>query len=307
MTLYKDVLSLKKINLHFNKPNFRFQKLNFKTLFLRNPKKLIYPALIALFAILFFVSGGILADYFVESQQQQSQMEELSDIVEQIQQQMQEQIDTNDGTSAPLSVYVQVTNPETGDKINVLREYAKIYAMNPDVAGWIKIPGTRVNYPVMQTPGRTDFYLKRDFNKVSGRHGSIYACEDANLSEPSDNITIYGHRMADGTMFADLHNYRDKAFFDQYPLVQFDTLTEHHTYQICYIFVMSASEESAFAYHTFVDGTELEFNYFVSKCKELALYDTGAEVVYGDKLITLSTCDHDIDNGRLVVVARRLY
>lgn len=283
------------------------KKIDFKNLNFHKLRKFIYPSLIAVFVIIFLVSGGILADYYVESQEQQQQYEELAGIVEQVQQEMLEPPVAEDGTVVPVAPYVEVIDPNTGEKTTVLREYAKIFSMNSDVAGWIKIPGTRVNYPVMHTPGRTDFYLKRDFNKVSSRHGSIYACEDADLTEPSDNVTIYGHRMADGTMFADLHNYRDKAFFDQYPLIQFDTLTEHHTYQICYIFVMSASAESTFAYHTFVDGTELEFNYFVAKCKELALYDTGAELVYGDKLITLSTCDHDIDNGRLVVVARRLY
>lgn len=280
--------------------------LNLKKLDPDKRRKLLFWSMIAVFVIIFVVSGSILADYFIDSQQQQTQMEELSDLVAQVQQEMQAAANGTDANGNPLSPYVEVVNPDTGDKVTILREYAKIYSMNTDVVGWIKIEGTRVNYPVLQTPRQENYYLKRNFYEEESRHGSIYAAEAAKLDVPSDNVTIYGHRMADGTMFADLHNYRKKEFFDQYPLIQFDTLTEHHTYQICYIFVLSVTEESAFAYHTFVDGTESEFNNYIAQCKQRALYDTGAEPVYGDKLITLSTCDHDIKDGRLVVVARRI-
>ena len=273
---------------------------------MKKTRKFLYPALIVLFVIMFLVSGGILADYFLDSRQQQTQMDELSDIVGQIQQEIQAELDAGGEDGAPLSPYTEVIDPNTGEKVTVLREYAKIYTLNTDLVGWIKIEGTRIDYPVLQQPRVENYYLKRDFYGRDSRHGSIYAAEQAQLDLPSDNVTLYGHRMADGTMFADLHNYRNKDFFDQHPLVQFDTLTEHHTYQICYTFVMSATEESAFAYHTFVNGNEEEFNAFVAECKKLALYDTGAELVYGDKLITLSTCDHDITDGRLVVVARRI-
>lgn len=295
LILFKDVLTLKKFNFKRKQP-VSGKRRNF-----------LFPVLIAVFAIIFLVSGGILADYFMDSQQQQSQMEELNDIVEQVQQEMQAAADNAAGTPGePLTTYTEVVDPDTGEKITLLREYAKLYTMNTDLVGWIKIDGTHVNNPVMQTPQTENFYLKRDFYGKESRHGSIYVAERARLDIPSDNVIIYGHRMADGTMFADLHNYREKTFFDEHPLIKFDTLTEHHTYQICYIFIMSASEDKAFAYHTFTDGNEAEFNAYVATCKQMSLYDTGAEPVYGDKLITLSTCDHNIKDGRLVVVARRI-
>ena len=68
----------------------------------------------------------------------------------------------------------------------------------------------------------------------------------------------------------------------------------------------TAGLETDFAYHTFVNGDMESFSEYVAKCKELSLYDTGVSASYGDKLITLSTCEHTIDSGRFVVVAKRI-
>ena len=270
-------------------------------------KKYLRPALLTIFASVFLISAAALIDYFIDSKKQQSQYNELSGLVDKIQQDMNAASGNGSNTSVePLSRYVEVTDPNTGETFMALREYAEIYNMNSDMAGWIKIEGTNINYPVMHTPDRANYYLKRDFYKNSSRHGSIYAAETANLTMPSDNITLYGHKMADSTMFASLHKYQDKAFFEEHPLIQFDTITERHTYQICYVFIISAAPDTDFPYHIFVDGTEEEFLDFVANCKARSLYDTGSEIVYGDKLITLSTCEHNVNNGRLVVVARRI-
>ena len=89
--------------------------------------------------------------------------------------------------------------------------------------------------------------------------------------------------------------------------VYFDTLSEYHTYEIFAVFQTEANHVGSFNYHLFDDAAnEEEFNAFVSKCKEISYYDTGITPQFGDKLITLSTCDRSIEDGRLVVVARRV-
>jgi hypothetical protein len=131
--------------------------------------------------------------------------------------------------------------------------------------------------------------------------------EKCDVWEPSDNVTIYGHNMLNGTMFADLHDYEEKSFWKNNKLVYFDTLYEYHTYEIFAVFIVSGYLDQGFNYHTFDDAANAaEFDEFVATCKELALYDTGITPKYGEKLITLSTCDKSIENGRLVVVARRI-
>ena len=285
----------------------------------------LYYILIGLLSAIFLMCVGLLADYYIQSAKQQAQYDELSSIVQQAQQAQQNQQnqqnpnqnDSNSGNTqssgnsegavqTPVPVYTTVVNPKTQQEMEVLTEYAPIYNLNPDVVGWIQIDGTKINYPVMQTPEWVNYYLTRDFNGNNAKHGAIYVNETASITTPSDNVTIYGHKMKDGTMFAALHDYKKKSFFEEHPYITFDTIFEHHQYQILAVFITTANLPDSFNYHLFVDGDENAFLEYVATCKELALYDTGVDAVYGDKLITLSTCEHTIDDGRLVVVAKRI-
>lgn len=190
---------------------------------------------------------------------------------------------------------------------SVLLEYQAMYALNSDMVGWIQIPNTAINYPVVQTPDSPNFYLRRNFYKESATCGTIYAREACDVNLPSDNVTLYGHNMRNGTMFADLHKYKDKSFWEDNRYIYFDTLTEYRTYEIFAIFVTTADLTKGFTYHIYdTFETEADFNKYVSTCKNMDLYETGVTPVYGEKLLTLSTCDKTIDDGRLVVVARRV-
>lgn len=276
-------------------------------------RKIVFHVLIVIFTAVFLVSTGFLVDYFIKSRKQKSQYDDLSSLVQQVQQQQQQKPDTNAGaesngnqgnkTDGPK--YVDATDT-MGRPIKILREYAAVYEKNNDMVGWIRIEGTKIDYPVMQSKEWVNFYLTRNFFKETSKHGAIYLDEMADMRIPSDNLTIYGHRMADGSMFATLHDYKSKKFYDEHSVVIFDTLSEHHTYKIFSVFITTATLEDGFPYHEFVDGTEEEFSAYVAKCKELSLYDTGVDVACGDKLITLSTCEHAIEDGRLVVVAKRI-
>jgi sortase B len=191
---------------------------------------------------------------------------------------------------------------------DILFEYRAFYELNSDMVGWIKIEGTNVNYPVMQTPNQRDFYLRRDFEKKDATCGSIYAREECDINRPSDNVVLYGHNMGNGTMFGDLHKYKDKSFWENNKYVFFDTLTEYHTYEIFAVFTTSADMGQGFSYHLFNDTNDAaKFDKFVNTCLKLSFYDTDIQPKYGEKLLTLSTCNKSDDyNGRLVVVCRRL-
>ena len=180
-----------------------------------------------------------------------------------------------------------------------------MYTMNNDMVGWIEIPGTMLNYPVLQSPYQTNFYLHRSFYKEKSDSGAIYVREKCDVNLPSDNITIYGHNMRNGSMFATLHKYKQKSFWEENKLIYFDTLYEYHTYEIFAVFRTTADLSKGFSYHTFDTATdEAAYNDFVNTCKKLSMYNTGITPTYGEKLITLSTCDRSITDGRLVVVAR---
>lgn len=274
----------------------------------RSSKVLFICAFIVLAAV-FLISITTLLIYYTESRKSQDSYNDLADMVEAARPAAPTaSYDPTEGTQVATepSPFVTVTDAQ-GNTREVLREYAATFELNNHMVGWIRINGTNINYPVVQTPDSPNYYLRRDFYGNRDTHGCIYAAEHCDLSKPSDNITIYGHRMRDGTMFAALEKYRNKDFWESNPFIQLDTLTEHHTYQILYVFITESSVDSQFQYQNFVDAyEESDFDTFISSCEALTLYDTGLSASVGDKLITLSTCDYSLENGRLVVVAKRI-
>ena len=191
-------------------------------------------------------------------------------------------------------------------KTRQLAKYNELYLQNEDMVGWISIAGTKLNYPVMQTPNNPNFYLKHNFEKAYSDLGTPYIQENCNLSE-SDNLVIYGHHIKGGKMFGALEDYKAKSFYEKHKTIQFDTLTEQGEYEIVAVFKTVAYSSEGFRYYDFVDAENEEaFDAYVAKCKELSLYDTGVSAAYGDRLITLSTCEYSAQNGRLVVVAKKV-
>ena len=271
-------------------------------------KKWMYNTLIIVFAGIFLVSAGYLGIYFIDAGKQANRYDELDELRTQETSPRPPITGDPDAPSENTQpVMVEITDPKTDEKISVLSDFAQLYTMNTDIVGWLSIPGTNISYPVMQTPDQPNYYLKRNFDKEYSPRGSLYAREVCDIFKPSDNITIYGHHMKDGSMFAELDHYLEKSFYEENSLIYFDTLTELHTYKIIAVFKTSATEGKGFPYHQFSDAAnEAEFNSFVATCKNLSFYDTGETAQYGDKLITLSTCEYTLTDGRLVVVAKRI-
>lgn len=158
-------------------------------------------------------------------------------------------------------------------------------------------------------PEDYNFYLKHKFDKTYSAYGCPYVQENCDVQKPSDNIIIYGHHMNDGSMFTGLMKYRNKSFWEEHKAITFDTLTDRHQYEVIAVFktVVYTNSSDSFKYYEFTDAENAaEFDAYVAKCKELSLYDTGVSAEYGDKLISLSTCEYSRNNGRLVVVAKRV-
>ncbi len=284
------------------------EKLNaLKVCLLKNKKLRRYlpPCMMLFFAAIFLVCAGVLAKRALEDHQQAEQYDHLAGLVQQEQVQRPPVSGGESSYVEPLSAFVEITDPVTGLPMKILREYATVYQLNPDMAGWINIPNTTLNYPVVQTPDESDYYLHRDFYNKDSRHGTIFAHATANLQTPSDVVTLYGHNMNDGSMFASLHKYTSKEHYDQNPYIYFDTLYEHRTYQILSVFEIDITK-SDFDYHNYVDTNAFSFQNYIDNCKNLALYDTGVSAKYGDKLLALSTCDEDYasDDVRFVIVAK---
>lgn len=190
----------------------------------------------------------------------------------------------------------------------MLAQYVALYKENNDLTGWLSIEGTVIDYPVMQC-GDDEYYLHHDFYGNEDKYGCLYVREMADVNTPGTNFIIYGHNMKDGSMFGNLDLYRDEGFGREHSLISFDTLYEERTYEIVAVFLSRVynSDEEAFKYYQFYQAdTQEEFDYFYENIKELSLYDTGVEAEFGDTFLTLSTCAYHVDDGRLVVVAKKI-
>ncbi len=200
-----------------------------------------------------------------------------------------------------------VSEENINEKLQKLQE---LNNMNNEIVAWIDIPETKISYPVLHADNN-DFYLTHDYNKQYSESGSLFLDKDVDMSKPSSNFLIYGHRNKNGLMFEELINYKDKEFYENHKNINFTTLNEDTTYEIMAVFysrVYYKRETNVFRYYYFIDAnSKEEYDEYVKNSKEASIYDTGVDAEYGDQLLTLSTCEYSQDNGRFVVVAKKVY
>ncbi len=189
----------------------------------------------------------------------------------------------------------------------MLQGYYDAYQKNNDMVGWLKISGTKINYPVMHRPGDNEYYLHRNFEKEYQYSGLPFLDGDCDISLPSDNLIIYAHNMRDGSMFAHLLDYEDEDFFRENPTISFDTNYKRGTYAIFAVFSTKVGSSNEFEYYskTMFDD-KADFDAYVKQALDRSYYETYVDVIYGDKLITLSTCSYHRSNERTVVMAKKI-
>ena len=251
-------------------------------------KNKIYIAIICALSVVLAVSTDFIIKHYYDSVKKAKLYDNLIEVVETQPDEAQEPMNYSDGKT-------------------FIPEYQELYLQNNDVVGWIKVEDTKINYPVMQSKDNPDFYLKHGFDKSYSDYGCPYVQENCDMELSSDNIIIYGHHMNDGSMFTGLMKFKDKSFWENHKTISFDTLTDRQTYEVLAVFktVVYTDSSDSFKYYHFVNAeTPEDFSAYVDKCKKLSLYDTDVTAEYGDKLLTLSTCEYSRANGRLVVVAK---
>lgn len=191
---------------------------------------------------------------------------------------------------------------------DILPEYKALYAENPDTIGWLRIDGTGIDNVVMYAPDEIDKYLHTDFYGEYSYRGCLFVDEYCDMLS-SDNLIIYGHNMKDYSMFGSLMYYVSEDFYRQHKLISFDTIYEKQTYEIVAAIKTELVPEGSdgFKYYEYTgSGDEASFSEYVKFIEENKLYDTDAELSPGDKILTLSTCAYHSEDGRFIVVARKI-
>ena len=208
-------------------------------------------------------------------------------------------------TQATVPPTTAATTPPTEPR-EILPRFLELYQKNSDLAGWLTIPGTRIDYPVMYSPDEPERYLHANFDAAYSFAGLPFL--DAACDTESGNRIIYAHNMLDGSMFRTLLKYQQKDFWQRNPVISFNTLYEEQEYEVVAAFYDKVYKKSDtnFKFYQFYDTSDQSsFDEAMAYYREHALYDTGVTAQCGDLFLTLVTCAYQTENGRFVVVARK--
>lgn len=200
-------------------------------------------------------------------------------------------------------------NPEEREEDGTYAAFLPFTRENEDIKGWITVPGTMVDNPVYQTTDN-DYYLTHNMNKEKSRYGAIFFDYRCSLGSdnPSQNVTVYGHNMRDGSMFGSLKSYKKLDFYKTNPTFTVTGLTDQTTYKIFAVMVVNAkaSDDNGYLYNYTVPSfaTQESFLQWVEEARERSLINTTVEVGLHDRVVTLVTCTNDFNDARLVIMAR---
>lgn len=193
--------------------------------------------------------------------------------------------------------------------LTVLPEYAELYSQNPEMAGWLSIDNTDINYPVMQRKGDNEYYLRRSFEGAEDSNGTLFVDYRSDIVNQTTNTIIYGHNMHSGMMFGSLKKYLDPAYFADHKTVRFSTIYEHRIYEVVAVCMSEVKyqDENDYRYYNFIQAdNEAQFEAFLANVKALSVYGENIPLTKYDKILTLSTCNSYTEDGRLFIVAKRV-
>lgn len=205
---------------------------------------------------------------------------------------------------------IEVDETKTTDTVTEkMLQLQELKKENEDIVAWLEIANTKINYPVLQTTDN-EYYMTHNYKKEKSGDGSIFLDKDYDWNKPSDNLLIYGHNNKNGNMFQDLLKYENENYYKEHSTINFTTINEDSIYEIIAVFksrVYYKNEKNVFRYYYFINAeNEEEYNYYVEESKKASLYNTGKTASYGEQLLTLSTCEYSQEDGRFVIVAKKV-
>lgn len=209
---------------------------------------------------------------------------------------------------------VNYNEVEYPDSIN--ENLKAIYSENDDLAGWLTVEGTAIDYPIMQDNANEYYLYNHNSFDESARYGTPFIDFRCTKNGLSKNTVIYGHRMNSDTHFGSLDNYTEVDYFKQHPVIKYDTLTGSYTFKVYAVFYATtqSSVDGGYVFDYYNPNMSDEsFEGYIEMLNQYALYTTEAGLEKTDKIITLSTCTHVYDSlkgggvdTRFVVVGRLL-
>ena len=191
-----------------------------------------------------------------------------------------------------------------GQGVNLQEEALALSLQYKDVIGWLLVPGTSIDAPIFQSTDN-DRYLRKNRDNVYTGWGEPfldYVCDINKVDNPYAHYIIYGHNTGkqEDICFNSLLNYKNEEFLKNHKYIEFSTINKNYKWEIFSVYVTNTDD--FYIDVTFSD--DADYTNFLSVRKSKSMFNTGVEVNKDDKILTLSTCDYTVNDGRFVVMAK---
>ncbi len=179
-------------------------------------------------------------------------------------------------------------------------DFNELKQKNSDTVGFIKVNGTNVNYPIVQSNDNT-YYLKHAFDKSKNSAGWVFADYRNNMVNFDKNTVIYGHSRSNQTVFGSLKKVLNKSWYGNKDnhIIKLSTPTENTLWQIISIYTIKPE-----SYYITTKFSNSQFQTFVKTIKERSQINFSGAINENDKILTLSTCEDVAGTTRLVIHAK---
>lgn len=224
----------------------------------------------------------------------------------------------NNAVTSEIQTIAYNSSDDDGGNGGREQDWDALKEINDEIVGWITIPDTVIDYPVLYHEGDdryNQYYLHRNYKKDSSEYGSVFVDYRSTDGTDSKNVIMHGHDMIDGSMFAGLLKYTPKGdlkgeldYYQEHPVITFNTPKEDAKYKIISVFKTSTRYEHG-EFFNYMQGdfnSDAEFMNFVYNMRVRSFFDIPVTCNEDDEIITLSTCCYEFYQWRLVVVARKV-
>lgn len=256
----------------------------------KNRKNLVHKLIFWVLIVMVVVSAVSVVNRYLQDKRAEEEYRRLAELAKQT---------TEAVTEAPVETAEtqEETVPETEAPYISPIDFEALAEVNPDVIGWIRIPDTNVDYPIVQTVDN-DKYLHTSFEGEESVAGAVYLDFESDSDMLGFNNILYGHNMKNGSMFKDIVKYKEQSYFDAHKY--FEIYTPERTIRLKAISCYYAKAEPIVRKTRF--KTRESYEAFVKEMiKPCAWYEMPEFPI--DSLYTLVTCSYEVNDARTILYA----
>lgn len=249
-------------------------------------KKIIFLCVIVVFIIVFSVCAYFVVNTLMEYKANEKAYEDLSQIA----------VMTKPSIPPMLDLDEEKEPEKPKEYAPITVDFETLREEGPDIIGWLYLPDSIINYPVVQSADN-NYYLYKLPNGKPNSGGSIFMDYSDEPTMTEYNTVFYGHNMKNGSMFAEMHKYREQEYYDQHKVIYYLTDEQDYAIDLIGAYVTPSTSECYGEPDTVEDRIRM-----AQTAIDNSFFDAGIEVQEDRKLVTFSTCTHEFEKARFVVV-----